>query len=364
MPPSAAARPRVPRGLVRSDCAAPGIVRRRRGRGWSYVDARTGAPVSDLATRERFEALAIPPAWRDVWICPDPRGHLQAVGTDAAGRRQYLYHPRWRARRDVQKFDRLTGFARRLPAFRERCDALLDPPDASRDCVLACAGRLLDLGFFRIGGERYAADNGSYGLTTLRREHVRIADGTASFDYVAKGGKERVLVVAVPQVVAVLEVLRRRRTGPDDLLAYRDDAGAWVDVKDRDVNEFLKRELGPDVSAKDFRTWGATALASVALAVSGDAAATPTGRKRAEARACTEVAHYLGNTPAVARASYIDPRVFDRYRSGWTIAPVLQGLGAGVDPGHPSIQGVVEAAVLDLLEDRRDSEHVDRIEAA
>src|SRR5581483_2657011 len=175
--------------LRRVECSAPGIVRRRRGRGFEYRDA-TGRPVTEAL--ERIRALAIPPAWTDVWICSDPNGHLQAVGTDAAGRRQYLYHERWRARRDQEKFDRMLDFARVLPRVRKRAARELRGEGLTRERVLSCAVRLLDRGFFRVGGEQYA-ENGTYGLATLERRHVTLgAEGFLIFDYVAKGGKHRV----------------------------------------------------------------------------------------------------------------------------------------------------------------------------
>lgn len=343
--------------LRRVDCSGPGIRRRRRGRGFEYLDA-TGARITDAATLARIGELAIPPAWRDVWICPDERGHLQAVGTDAAGRRQYLYHPDWRRRRDRQKFERMVRLARVLPELRAAVEADLALPGMPQAKVLACAVRLLDRGFFRVGGEDYAEDNGTYGLATIRRSHVRVSGGEVIFDYVSKGGKRRVWATADPVVVEIVGALRRRRGGNGELLAHRQDRH-WVDVTSADINAYIKERAGEEFTAKDFRTWSATVLAAVALAVSGRAS-SPTARKRAITRAVAEVAGYLGNTPAVCRASYIDPRVFDRYLSGWTIAGALERLGAEAGPGDPSIQGGVEEAVLDLLEDRRSSEALER----
>ena len=346
-------------GVVRCrrvDCAGPGYSRRRAGTGWSYRDEQ-GRPITDREVRARIAALAIPPAWTEVWICPDPRGHLQAVGRDAAGRRQYRYHDAWRQRRDGEKFDRMLEFARRLPTLRAQCDAVLDGSGAvDRESVLACAVRLLDLGFFRIGSEEYARLHGSFGLTTIRRDHVRVRGDVVVFDYVAKHGVERQEAVAAPGVVAVVQALRRRRGGPDDLLAWK-RAGRWVDVKAEDVNGLIRDAIGEDFSAKDFRTWGATVLAAVAVAVA-QPALSETARRRVVTAACREVGHHLGNTTAVARASYIDPRVFDRYRSGWTVRGVLESLGEGTTPGAPIIHGVVEQAVVDLLTER-DSDYVE-----
>jgi DNA topoisomerase IB len=218
--------------------------------------------------------------------------------------------------------------------------------DLSREHVLACAVRLLDRGFFRVGGEDYAVTNKSYGLATMLKRHVSLRGDVLLFDYPAKSGKRRVQAVVDPLVADAIAQLKARRGGGPELLAYK--AGRrWQDVRSEDINEYLKDATGEDVSAKDFRTWGATVLAAVALAVSGEVADTKTGRKRAISRAVKEVAHYLGNTPAVARASYIDPRVFDRYRDGRTIGGALNLFAENGDA--PAIQGPVEDAVLDLI---------------
>ena len=348
--------------LRRVDCSGPGITRRRRGRGFEYLDP-DGRRVGDEQALARIRDLAIPPAWRDVWICPDPMGHLQATGVDAAGRKQYRYHGRWRQRRDRQKFDAMLDFARALPAVRERVAAALGAADEiSRERVLACAVRLLDRGFLRVGGEDYAATNDSYGLATLRKEHVTVRGDTITFDYPAKSGRRLVRSITDEEVRPVVERLKRRRSGGPELLAYR-NGRAWIDIRSEDVNEYVKEVAGGDFSAKDFRTWSATVLAAVALAVSGATAASRTARKRAASRAVKEVAHYMGNTPAVARASYIDPRVFDRFDAGLTIGGALEGLvERGTDVTEPTIQAAVEAAVLDLIGEE-ESEAIERVEA-
>jgi DNA topoisomerase I len=296
----------------------------------------------------------IPPAWKDVWICPYPNGHLQAVGVDAAGRQQYRYHDMWRKRRDAEKFDRMLDFAAQLPQLRKICAEFLEHGELDRDRVLACAVRLLDHGFFRMGTEEYD----TFGLATIHKEHVSVDEQTVTFDYPSKGGKQRIVSVVDPGVAEVVRVLKRRRSGGSELLAYR-EGHCWVDVSSRDINAFIKEHCGNDFTAKDFRTWSATVLAAVALAVSTAAVTSKTARQRAISRATSEVAHYLGNTPAVARRAYIDPRVFDRYQSGWTIAGALDELGATF--GEPSIQGRVEEAVLDLLREQTSSSDLERV---
>jgi DNA topoisomerase I len=335
----------------RVEPSAAGFTRRRRGTGFGYLDVR-GRTIDDPQTLRRIRSLAIPPAWTDVWICPDPWGHLQAMGTDAAGRRQYLYHPRWRERRDRLKFRRMHEFARILTAVRETVAAHVELPGLPREKALATAVRLLDRGYFRIGSEAYADTNNSFGLATLRKEHVRIDDDGVRFDYSAKGGKRRVVLIRDPQIEPVLRELKARRSGDAELLAYRDDAGAWRDVRSQDVNDYLKEVTGGRFTAKDFRTWHATVLAAVALSARVDVPSV-TGRKRAVSSAIKEVAEFLGNTPAVCRQSYIDPRVLDRYFEGVTIAPILRALPRDdddlIDPG---VQAQIEEAVLDLITGR------------
>jgi DNA topoisomerase I len=346
-PPAATAtvaRPRAAR-LRRSDPAVPGIRRRRHGRGFRYV-GEEGDAVRDEDVLQRIAELVIPPAWEDVWICPYPGGHIQATGLDERGRKQYLYHPRWRARRDQEKFDDMVRFARSLPGLRTTVDADLARDDLSREHVLACATRLLERGLFRIGSEDYAVTNASYGLATILKRHVRLDGDRIDFDYPAKSGKRRVHAVVDPEVAAVVAKLKARRGGGPELLAYK-RSRRWCDVRSPDINEYLKAASGLDVSAKDFRTWGATVLAAVALAVTDAGVSSPTARRRAILRAVREVAHYLGNTPAVARASYIDPRVFDRYRDGETIRSALGEIADDAD--ITAIQGPAETAVLELL---------------
>jgi DNA topoisomerase IB len=314
--------------------------------------------VTDLDTLERVRSLAIPPAWRDVWICSDALGHLQATGIDAAGRKQYLYHPRWREHRDRQKFERMMELGAVLPKARRRIRRDLEQKGLTRERVLAGAARLLDVGMFRIGSEEYADEEGGIGLATLQKDNVSIQDDKALFDFLAKRGVHRVQVIDDPAAVEIVAELKRRRSGGSELLAYR-NGRRWRPIRSDDINEYLKQQLGEEFSAKDFRTWNATVMAAVGLATDGRGEATKTARKRAVNRSVKAVAELLGNTPAVARRAYIDPRVFDRYDSGWTIAGALERLPS-LDPSDDRVRARIEAAVLDLLADNRSSPALER----
>ncbi|MET9066656.1 DNA topoisomerase IB [Streptosporangium sandarakinum] len=329
--------------LRQSNPAEPGIVRRRRGRGFSYQYS-DGRPVRDRRTLDRIRALVLPPAWTDVWICRWSDGHIQAVGTDTAGRRQYRYHDDWRREQDRLKFDRVLEMAERLPKFRERVAEHLGQRGLTRERVLAAAARMLDIGFFRVGGEAYE----SFGLATLRMEHVTCSAGHVVCSYPAKGGKQREVEIMDADVCKVVTALHRAAE-EGELLRYR-DGSRWVDVRSDDINAYLRETLETEVSAKDFRTWHGTVLAAVGLAVSARARSR-TGRRRAISRVVSEVAGYLGNTPAVARASYIDPRVIEAYERGRTIGPALGKLGADVAFGQLATHGGVEQAVISLLRD-------------
>jgi DNA topoisomerase I len=330
--------------LRRSSPDVRGWTRRRAGTGFVYLD-QTGSrlPPEDV---ERVKRLVIPPAWRDVWICPYPNGHLQAVGTDDAGRRQYLYHPEWRMQRDAAKHARVLDFGRVLSKAREQVLADLGTEGMSQDRACAVAVRLLDLGYFRIGNDVYAEQNGSFGLTTLQRRHVRRKGSTLVFCFVGKSGVEHSVTIDDRATVAAIEVMRRRR-GPADeeLLAWR-DRGRWRDLDAGHVNDYVRRTTGMDATAKDFRTWHATVIAAAALAAS-EPPTTKAKRKRAVAAAMREVAEYLGNTPALARSSYVDPRVVDCYEEGRTIADAVRRNVASPDER----QAVLERAVLRLLQE-------------
>lgn len=334
-------------------------MRRRRGRGFEYVD-ESGERIEDPEAIERIRTLAIPPGWEEVWICADPLGHIQATGIDARGRKQYRYHDLWRERRDRAKFDSMLDFARALPALRDQVERDLRKRKISRERVLACAVRLLDRGFFRIGSEGYAEENDTYGLATMRKRHVTVTGDKVVFDYEAKGGKRRVQVVGDPTITGLVRTLWRRRGGGYELLAYR-NGRSWRDVRSTDINEYIQGAIGEGHSAKDFRTWNATVLAAVVLAA-GAREREPTtkaARNRVKRQAVKQVARYLGNTPAVCRASYIDPRIFDRFDGGLTVGGVFERLPE--DPADwPEVQAPIEEAVLDLI-DRRDSPAIDRL---
>ena len=332
----------------RVDCSAPGLRRVRRGKGFSYHE-EDGTRVTDADVIERISALAIPPAWDDVWICSDPRGHVQATGIDAAGRKQYRYHDDWRAHRDRQKFDRMLDFARHLPKLRERIEAGLAGRGLSFDRVCAAAVALLDLGLFRIGSERYEDENDSYGLTTLRARHVSFGPGGAVFEYPAKSGQLASHQISDPVVIPVLRALARRGEPDDYLLTYR-DGRSWDDLGPDQVNEWIKETIGEDFSAKDFRTWNATVVAAEVLADRDDGKQTKNAKKRAVTDTIREVAKYLNNTPAVCRASYIDPRVFDRFDAGETIAGAVERIERRAGPGEFADREAIERAVVRLLE--------------
>ncbi|MEU4337419.1 DNA topoisomerase IB, partial [Micromonospora lupini] len=315
----------------------PGYGRRRRGKGWTFVDP-SGAVVRDPATLARLRELVIPPAWQDVWIAPHANGHIQATGIDAAGRKQYVYHPVWREKQDAAKFDHMLEVARRLPALRERVGQDLGGRGLGRDRVLATVARLLDMGMFRVGSDQYAAgDDPTFGVSTLRPEHARRRGDCVVFEFPAKGGIEQVRRIEDPELCEVLVNLRRRRRRADRLFGYW-DGREWRDVRSDEVNGYLREASGGEMTAKDFRTWHATVLAAAELAAA-DPARSVTARRRAVAAVMRAVAELLGNTPTVARTSYVDPRVVDLYHDN-TVAPV--------DPGAPREE--VERVVLELLE--------------
>jgi DNA topoisomerase IB len=307
--------------LRRSDLSKPGIGRRRSGKGFRYLGP-DGEPIRDDETLDRIKGLVIPPAWEHVWISPHDRGHIQATGVDAAGRKQYLYHPAWRTARDEKKFDHALEVGERLPEIRDRLRTHLAGRGLSRERVLAAAVKLLDLGMFRVGGEQYAAreNDPSFGLSTLRPDHVRTREGCAILDFPGKSGVRHSATVTDGEVCQVLRDLRRRRKGEDRLFAYWDrSARIWQEVRADSINEYLREISGEQMSAKDFRTWHGTVTAAAELAEIGPQP-TKAKRKKAVAQAMKEVAETLGNTPAVARSAYVDPRVLDEYEKGRVVA--------------------------------------------
>ncbi|KAA1419271.1 DNA topoisomerase IB [Nocardioides humilatus] len=314
--------------LRRVSWQEPGWTRRRCGRGFRYLDEQ-GASLApaDLA---RVRALVIPPAWTEVWICSYDRGHLQAVGIDEAGRRQYLYHPAWREQRDAEKFDRVATLGLKLPGLRRRLvrELRAEPGDeeVERRRVLAAAVRLIDLGCFRPGSESSAEEFGSHGLTTVERRHVRRHQGDLVFEFVGKSGVEHEVLVDDPDVVSVLTTITRGRAGSSRVLASKVD-GRWRPLTPGEVNDRVRELTGLDVTAKDFRTWHATVTVAVALATAPPATSVAARGRRVRA-ALVEAAELLGNTPAVARSSYVDPRVLELYDEGVVLDPVPSGPNA------------------------------------
>lgn len=330
--------------LRRSNLDSAGIARRRAGKGFTYWDPE-GKRLDDPDTLARIKDLVIPPAWQKVWICPHPNGHIQAVGTDAAGRRQYLYHQAWQQERAEEKFDRVLELSTHLPAWRKRIARDLAGRGLSRDRVLALALQLLDRGYFRAGGDQYAEEHESYGLATLQCEHVTVRNGAVIFDYPAKSGVRRTLEVADAEVVRAVRALLRRDGRTDRLLVCRNGSG-WSDIHAADLNARFKELVGAEYSVKDLRTWHGTVLAATAFA---EAAAPLSERivKRETAGVMKQVSEELGNTPAVARNSYVDPRVVAGYRQGVTIAVAARRAAQQKNPADAA--GTLERATRTLV---------------
>jgi DNA topoisomerase-1 len=327
--------------LRRSDPAKAGLRRQRSGRGWRYFDT-AGRPLRDREEIERIQGLVIPPAWQEVWICPFANGHIQAVGTDAAGRRQYLYHPAWRERRDAEKHDRVLRLVRKLPDFRSTVDEDLCTRGLSERRVLAGALRMLDRGVFRTGGEEYAEE--SRGVATLLCGDVTVRAGEIHFDYIAKGGVERRLRIRDDRLAPLMTALRRGRADDDRLLVYRKGKDTCP-VRAEDINARLQEIVGADFTAKDLRTWHATVLAAVIIA-GHEPPTSQTALRRVEKAVMREVSEQLGNTPAVARRSYVDPRVLTAFEQGRTIDRALRSVAhKPIEEARPTI----ERAVIRLL---------------
>ncbi|MGK2868971.1 MAG: DNA topoisomerase IB [Mycobacterium sp.] len=307
--------------LRRSDVSGPGISRKRSGKGFTYTEP-DGKRLEDADALARIKDLVIPPAWRKVWISIHHNAHIQVVGTDVAGRRQYMYHQAWQDVRAEEKFDRVLEMSTRLPAWREHIAEDLTERGLTRDRVLALALHLLDLGYFRAGGEQYAEENESYGLATLQCDHVTLRDGVVAFDYPAKSGVRRMLEIPDPEVVRAVRALLRREGRSERLMVYRSSSG-WSDIHAADLNARFKELVGDDYSVKDLRTWHGTVLAAQAFAAA-EPAETERQFKRTVSTVMKEVAEGLGNTPTIAKGSYVDPRVVTGYEQGVTIAAAVQ----------------------------------------
>jgi DNA topoisomerase I len=334
--------------LRHSSDREPGYTRRRYGRGERYFDER-GRPVRDPRVLRRLRELVIPPAWRDVWICRSSRGHLQATGIDAAGRKQYLYHPAWREERDREKYERILRFAERLPHMRAVADRHLRRRRLDRKKALATAVQLLDRTFIRVGGEEYAASSGTFGLATFRSRHLTIEDDLILLDFEGKGGADQHAEVESARLARVLQEM-------DDLpgyevLKYRSEDGEVVDLRSEDVNAYIQEHMGEEFSAKDFRTWAGTVAAAVALDEVGPVDGARS-RQRAVAAVCKQAASLLGNTPAVCRANYIDPRVIDHFLDGRTISSLQAQVERQMEDGHRPDELAVLALLRRGLEER------------
>ena len=290
----------------------PGIRRKRAGKAFTYL-APDGSTIRDRETTRRIKSLAIPPAWTDVWICADPRGHLQATGRDARGRKQYRYHGRWREVRDAVKYDRMLAFAEALPGIRERTDQHLELPGMPREKVLAAIVRLLEETRIRVGNEEYRKENGSFGLTTLRNRHADVIGSEVHFTFKGKSGKQHKLRLEDRQLARIIK--RCQDIPGQELFQYIDEDGEPKALESDDVNAYLKEISGEDFTAKDFRTWAGTILAARFFR---EAEVTPetTGQKKELVRAIARVAEELGNTPTVCKKCYIHPAVIAAYLAG------------------------------------------------
>ncbi|HEY3334549.1 MAG TPA: hypothetical protein VGK16_04860 [Candidatus Limnocylindrales bacterium] len=335
-------------GLRWTTDGRPGIARRRAGRGWSYR-AADGTPVRDATTLARIRSLAIPPAWTDVWICPSPRGHLQATGRDARGRKQHRYHPAFREHREGAKFDRMLAFAEALPRIRERVDEDLGRPGLPREKVLAAVVRLLELTLIRVGNEEYARLNRSFGLTTLRDRHARIEGSRLRFRFTGKSGKRHEVTIRDRRLARV--VGRCQDLPGQDLLQYVDDEGEVRDVRSEDVNAYLREIAGDvDVTAKDFRTWAGTVLTYRALRAL-QPGTTEQESRRNVVEAIRQTSERLGNTPAVARRSYVHPAILRAYLDGGIGDALVEAAEEQpAPPAEPSAEE--EAGVVELLRQR------------
>ena len=333
-------------GLRYTTDAKPGIRRRRYGHGFRYLSA-DGRPVRDAAELDRIRKLVIPPAWTDVWICPDPRGHLQATGRDARGRKQHRYHLRWREVRDATKYHRLIGFAQALPTIRRRTDSDLKKASLRREKVLAAVVQLLEKTLIRVGNDEYAKQNRSFGLTTLRDGHVEVTGARVKFAFRGKSGIAHEVDLDDRRLA---RVVRQCRELPGyELFQYLDGNGERQTIGSADVNEYLRDIAGQEFTSKDFRTWAGTVLAAQLLR-DFKAFDSETQAKKNIVRVVESVAKQLGNTKAVCRKCYIHPAVLDAYRDG----SMMKMIGQRTKRAARSVDALsrAEAAVLELLQRR------------
>ncbi|WGM30357.1 DNA topoisomerase IB [Brevundimonas sp. NIBR11] len=310
----------VPQGLTYCSDAHPGLTRVKAGKGFSIRDAH-GKVVKDAKVLDRIRMLAIPPAWTDVWICPQATGHIQATGRDVKGRKQYRYHNDWSTHRSGNKFDKMSAFAKALPRLRARVEADLGKRGVTRDKVLATAVRLLEITLIRVGNAQYAKQNRSYGLTTLHKRHLDIDGAALSFSFRGKSGVDHKVNVRDRRLATVVRSLRE--LPGQHLFKYRDADGDLCPITSDDVNAYIRDAMGEQFSAKDFRTWAGTVSAARALR-DMEAPTSPTDAKRKITVCVKAVAGLLGNTPTVCRSSYVHPAVFELYESG-KIGEVLPG---------------------------------------
>jgi DNA topoisomerase I len=329
-------------GLRYVSDSRPGIRRRRTGKGFTYVGP-DGKRVRDAATIERIRKLAIPPAYTDVWICPDPRGHLQATGRDARGRKQYRYHPKWREVRDETKFGRMIAFSLALPKIRRRVEADLSGSGLSRDKVLATIVRLLECSCIRVGNEEYARSNESFGLTTLKDDHVEVSGSKIRFEFNGKSGKTHAVDISDRRLAKI--VAHCQSIPGEELFQYLDENGERQTVDSGDVNDYIRRAAGDEFTAKDFRTWAGTILAVEALQQAGGFASQREGKSRMLG-AIDRVAEQLNNTRAVCRKYYIHPAVLQSYLEG-TLREELTP--SGRNGRRPAQLSSMETSVLALL---------------
>jgi DNA topoisomerase-1 len=339
----------APAGLHYTTDSKPGITRVRRGKAFSY-HRPNGELIRGERDLKRIRALVIPPAWTDVWICPDPHGHLQATGRDARGRKQHRYHDRWREVRDQAKYDHVISFAEALPAIRQRVDADMRRQGLPREKVLATVVRLLEASLIRVGNDASAAENASYGLTTLRRRHVDISGSQMRFRFTGKSGKEWDLSIRDRRIARVVQ--QCSELPGYEIFKYKDEHGELVDVTSTEVNAYLREISGGDFTARDFRTWAGTVLAATALHACEEAS-TSTEAKRQVVQAIEQVARDLGNTPAVCRACYVHPAILEAHLDG-VLADRLRGsINATVKKQYEHLSPE-EVQVLTMLRDRLD----------